>query len=760
MTLLRDIVSLVKAPNRERLPATPTMGDSGLFTGQGTGFTTGQVPQMSAYSASGTLFSVVSLIAQSTAGVEWTLNRKLRNGDLRDIPSHPALELWNNVSPFETGRSYREAGQQHQDLTGEWWTVVLRNARGVPVELQLVRPDRMRPIPHRDKFLAGYVYTIGSERIPLEVSDVLFMRLPSPLDPYRGIGPVQSMMVDLQMESMVSQWQRNFFQNSAEPGGIIEMEEEMDEVAWDRFVKRWRENHQGINNAHRVAVLERGKWVDRKVTQREMQLTDGRRFSRDMILWTYRVSPAMLGITTDVNRANAEAAEVVFGRWVVSPRLDRIKCMLNEQYLPMFDTTGTLEFDYIDPTPADRIQDLAEGTQGYDSGLLTMNEGRRRLGEGEVPEGDEFKAPPPSPIAMNPGGGDENLLPEEDDEDDDTKSIQRKVLKAGDDPLLPDALEKAEARIQRNWAFRLNHESNKLALFVADFMTRNFTKLEAHDLDSYDWNWWDKYADAVIAEIEAATSIALATTFPGMMPGVVQLVAGQYARERGAALLRLDGEVNVVAMTRRRVNELVATAVEEGQGLGTLQKSLREDFAFSKERARSVARTETATALGEGGKRAASNQGLDEKQWITQGDILVDGGEDGPCVRNQAQGWIRVTDPFTSGHDTVPSHPNCRCTVIYRDSKSAISDVDPAEGLEDDVAAAIEGSRGVNHCPDCGHRMNLGHFSGTAEDWCRTCKAMKTFSNAVNESIRVVEKFIEHDEKGQISKVREVHTNA
>ena len=769
MTLLRDLVSLVKAPNRERLPATPTMGDQGLFTGQGTGFTTGQIPQMAAYSASGTLFSVVNLISQSVACVEWTMNRKLSNGDLREIPNHPALDLWNNVSPFETGESFRESGQQHLDLTGEWWTVVLRNARGVPVELQLVRPDRMRPIPDREKFIKGYVYTIGSERIPLEVTDVLFNRIPSPLDPYRGIGPVQSMMVDLDMERMAGQWQRNFFQNSAEPGGIIEMEEELDDVQWDKFVKRWRESHQGINNAHRVAVLERGKWHDRKITQREMQLTDGRRFNRDMVLWTFRIHPHMMGISSDVNRANAEAAAVVFAQWVVKPRLDRIKAMLNEKLLPMFDTTGTLEFGYVDPTPADRLQDMNEAVQGYASGILTLNEGRARLGEGTVPEGDEFKAPPPPPIAMNPGDSDENLPPE-DDEEDDAKSIQRKVIKVGDDPLIPDALEKAEERIRRNWAFRLNHEANKLALFAADFMTRsedydinrfdNIVKLEVGDLDSYDWDWWEKYSSEVIAEIEAATSIALSTTFSEMAPGIVQLVAADYARQRGAALLRLDGDVSVVAMTRRRVNELVATAVSEGQGLGTLQKALREDFCFSVERARTVARTETATALGEGGKRAAANQGLDEKQWVTQGDILVDGGEDGPCVQNAAQGWIRVTDPFTSGHDTVPSHPNCRCTVIYRDSKAAQSGIDPGEGLADDVGAAIEGSRGINYCPDCGHRMNLGKFTGTAEDYCRTCKAMKTFSHAVDEGMKVVEKFIERDAKGQICKVREEYPNA
>ncbi len=762
--LRRGFENLVKAPNRERLPATPTFGDQGLFTGSGIGFTTGQVPQMAAYSASGTLFSVVSLVDQAVASVEWTLGRRGRDGQVRDVPNHPALDIWNNISPFDTGRAYREAGQQHQELTGEWWTVIIRDGRGQPVELQLVRPDRMRPIPDRGKFIKGYIYTLGTERIPLEVEDVLFMKLPNPMDPYRGLGPVQALLVDLDEERMVGQWQRNFFANSAEPGGIIQLDDELDDAQWDQFVKRWRETHQGVQNAHRVAILERGKWVDRKVTQREMQLVTSREFTRDLILWTYRISPAMLGITTDVNRANAEAAEVVFARWTVRPRLDRIKCMLNEQYLPMFPGSEGLEFDYEDPVPSDRMQDAQDAVAGYGAGILKLNEARQRFGEDEVDKdegGDEFKSSPAPAFALNPAPNDETEPPEED-EDDVAKGFRRVALKAADPSgLIPESLEEAEARIQRNWARRLFHESNKLALFAADFMTRSaISKLEAGDLDSYDWDWWEKYSTEVIAEIESATAIALATGFPEMAPGIVELVAGQYARQRGAELLRLDGDANLVKMTRIRVNSLVATAVEEGQGLGTLQKALRDDFCFSVERSRTVARTETATALGEGGKRAAANQNLDEKQWITQGDDHVDkDGISGPCLDNERQGWIRASDVFVSGDDTVPNHPNCRCTVIYRDSKAAISGTDPAEGLADDISAAIEGSRSINLCPDCKHRVDLGKFTGIAEVWCGHCKAVKTFSNAVNESIKVVEKFIERDEHDRIIRVREEYPN-
>jgi hypothetical protein len=45
----------------------------------------------------------------------------------------------------------------------------------------------------------------------------------------------------------------------------------------------------------------------------------------------------------------------------------------------------------------------------------------------------------------------------------------------------------------------------------------------------------------------------------------------------------------------------------------------------------------------------------------------VDGGNaSGPCISNAGQGWINIEDSFASGHDTIPSHPRCRCDVEYR----------------------------------------------------------------------------------------------
>ena len=242
--------------------------------------------QMAAMGSVGTLFNIVSTTSQATSEPEWKLWRKARSGAKRDrteVTSHAALDVWQKPNKFMTTQELVEVGQQHVDLTGEGWLVVGRNPklRSIPLELWPARPDRMVPVPSRDDFIVGYIYTgPDGEQVPLEVDSVLMLRMPNPLDIYRGMGPVQSILTDIDSTKYSAEWNRNFFLNSAEPGGVIEVDKRLSDDEWLEMTTRWREQHQGVSNAHRVAVIEQGKWVNRTFTMRDMQFAELRNVRR------------------------------------------------------------------------------------------------------------------------------------------------------------------------------------------------------------------------------------------------------------------------------------------------------------------------------------------------------------------------------------------------------------------------------------------------------------------------------------------------
>lgn len=324
--------------------------------------------QLEAMGGVGTLFSIVNMTSNTTSQVEWKLYRSSKTGreeDREQVTSHAALDLWNEPNPFMTQQEFIEASQQHVDLVGESeWLISNYDGTNIPAQMWPVRPDRLKPVTHPTKFLTGWIY-LGpdGEKVPLDSNEVIQLRMPNPMDMYRGMGPVQSLLTDLDSIKYTAEWNRNFFHNSAEPGGIVEVEKRLSDEEFDEMRERWNENHRGVSKAHRVAIIEQGKWKQTGFSMRDMQFAQLREVSRDTVMEAFGMSKPMLGIINDVNRASAEASEFIFARWKLLPRLVRFRQALNTRFLPLFGTTGKgLEFDFCDPIPANRTEDNNELT--------------------------------------------------------------------------------------------------------------------------------------------------------------------------------------------------------------------------------------------------------------------------------------------------------------------------------------------------------------------------------------------------------------
>lgn len=374
---------------------------------------------MEAVIANSTLFAIVDRCATGMASIDWHLYRKAPPGapaeDRQEVTVHAALDLWNRPNSFFTQQEFVETTQQHHELTGEMFWVIARDPRSpIPLELWPVRPDRMRPVPDPQRFLVGYIYCgPDGEEVPLGLDEVIFVRRPNPLDPYRGMSAVASAMVPIEGAAFAAEWNRNFFKNSAEPGGLIRVERKLSKPEFTLLRQRWAEQHQGVAAAHRVAVLEGGaEWVERKYTQKDMQFVELRQATREDIREAFGFPKPLLGAVDDVNRANAEAAEYVFAKWLMIPRADRYKGALNNDLLPLFDATD-LEFDYDSPVAEDEEAENAERDSKVQAAVALINLGADPT---EVFDWLEIPAfpvttPAPPPAAGAPPGQAEPIPP-------------------------------------------------------------------------------------------------------------------------------------------------------------------------------------------------------------------------------------------------------------------------------------------------------------------------------------------------------------
>lgn len=408
------------------------------------------------YNMSGTVYSIISLLSEAVATPEWHLykkqpldgRRRYSTGDTGsdqrvEVVQHAAIQLLNSPNDFHSRFEFFEGAQQHFELTGEtFW--VLDTEIGFPTSMWYVRPDRMEPVPDPDDFLLGWIYTGPTgEQVPLKRSEVILEKHPDPLDPYRGSGPVQAIMPNIQQQRYATEYQRNLFLNGADPGGVITVPNHLTEREFDELIERWRESHRGVARAGHVGVLEDGMtWQPSSNTNKDMEYSNLRLSNRDELREAWRIHKAMLGTSDDVNRANAETADEIFTAWQEIPRLNRRRDTLNSKLLPLFGLAGKgLEFDYDDPSTTNaenaalEMAEKAKAAQtliqaGFDHADVLEVVGLPEMGMAEVKAPPAPTTPPASGQAPFPPA-----QPAPDEAGSNMSALLRRVLSDGYMPI-------------------------------------------------------------------------------------------------------------------------------------------------------------------------------------------------------------------------------------------------------------------------------------------------------------------------------------
>lgn len=344
----------------------------------------------------GTVFACVSAIAEETADLKLNLFRRRGQNDFEQVENHPVLELLYKVNPLYTSYLLWESTQAYLSLTGEsfWWLV---GPTPQPREIWTLRPDWVTIHDTKNKLIESYSYgppgTPKDKKIIIPFEQMIHFKDFNPLNSYRGYGAVKAGAKAIDESDFQQDYSRNFFYNSALPGGALETDQRLNDDQYERVRDSWEETHRGSKKAWKVAILEAGlKWQDIGMSRKEMDFIEGRRLTRDEILMIYRVPKPIIAIQDDVNRAAAREARAVFLENNITHKMKRLVTFLNEFLLPRYGD-DSLFFDYVNPVPNDDIAKLALYDNGLRHGWLTRNEVRELEDRDPVEGGDKLMIP-------------------------------------------------------------------------------------------------------------------------------------------------------------------------------------------------------------------------------------------------------------------------------------------------------------------------------------------------------------------------------
>jgi phage portal protein BeeE len=158
---------------------------------------------------------------------------------------------------------------------------VLKDARGHPVELFALRPERVSIVAGEDGWPAAFAYDVAGRRLTIPLLDedaapnVIHIRQFHPADDHYGAGCLAAADEAVATRNAASQWNRQLLENAARPSGALVYEADDGQTLtgdqFDRLKAELANAYAGAGNAGRPMLLEGGlKWQAMAMTPADM----------------------------------------------------------------------------------------------------------------------------------------------------------------------------------------------------------------------------------------------------------------------------------------------------------------------------------------------------------------------------------------------------------------------------------------------------------------------------------------------------------
>lgn len=629
------------------------------------------------------VFISVDKVAQAVTAVRFKVMRFARSGDDQEVFDGPMVDFLEGPAPDFTGKGFIYLNTAYKELTGNaFWEIEKGKT------LRPLIPSNIRPVVEGGKVVGFKYHENGKERtIPLK--SVLHDRYIDPRKPYWGVGRLEKIARWVDTSSYANEFLRMFFSQGAHFGGFIETEEESEDRI--KLIKLGLANeHVGVQNAHKWAVLPKGSKATKAVaTMSEMQFKELDDQYRDKILSAFGVPKTLVGFTTEVNRASAEASEYIFAKYTVKPVVDDFIEFLNTKIAPLFDQTGQLYFAYDDFIPENveaklKERELALNKQPY----KTVNEVRAEEGLPPVPNGDtiystpgmELGEKPPQPLPMPTPKAAPRRFREFERKERFVDELAAKVAEVASQHIDPDE------QAHKDFVSRVGDHEKMLADKVRDFNNRQertvmerlarITKAVAK-------------SDVFDAEEEVGILVDFVT--PLLKGLIVEQALEEYAAQgfEGAFDTEQASINKIVELAAKRLarsyNDTTADllkkalneGIQAGEALSQLAERVRSVYAYSDQhRAETVARTESFYIANEGSREAYRQSGVvTSVRWYTAEDERVCpycGPLNGKVIGVNEVFYNKGDEIEADGKplkldyraiDVPPLHTNCRCFI-------------------------------------------------------------------------------------------------
>ena len=674
--------------------------------------------------------AVVERIASDLANLTGHLYRVAPDGSRTEITNHPFLDLLDRPNPLYemTSSAMWRLNEIYLMLVGESFMLIERDAYERPVELWNVPPHWVKMTPYLGN--PGYLITSPSGlTMTVSVDDMFVMKQLNPLDPFmRGLGAAESVADEVEIDEYAAKFQKRFFYNDATPPFVFLIPGATKEQL-DVFTADWEKKHRGVDKSHRMSALGGDVTIEKlgDAHGKDMGFLESRLAMRDAVLAHFGVPREIMGITENSNRATADAAQYIYAKNVLTPRVSSREKALNMQLLSMFgDDRLVWKFDPV--IPYDKEFDKSRALEGWDAGLLTKNEARGLLDMPGIEGGDVYKTSitdlflreGDDPVKVSQAILQPDLETADPVPGEKSLSMNITAMLRREEQAVRKHSKSFESAISRHFAEQRSAIQKALGISQKAEDTPAFDELSQYllpdgTLDMDLWNALEEAEQLRIADSVAAglldwnaESKKLQAMFMPLWKEAYEAgvkLAEEYhgitniTRPEFVSVVKVNGAKHIVGIeqtTKDSIADIIADGIANGDSQAKLKKAIYEEMDTSHKRAKLIARQETMMSLATGQFDMMKAAGAKTKTWHHRPQKDPRDGTHGKVDHVSMEGeTIPINKAFSNGlmypRDPADGRPeeviNCRCYLTYA------FDDDTGAGLKPNTAESLERSQ-------------------------------------------------------------------
>ena len=550
-----------------------------------------------------------------------------------------------------------------------------------------------------------YGWTAGARPVPFGKREIMWLELNPRSDSIYGRSPIEVLYDTILTLVYGGEYNLDFYLNNNLPSGLLTMKgasvEQANAIRTQMQQQFMADDEYGNFKKKHFKVPVTGyevAFTQMQMSSKDMEVIAQQQWFTKIAWACFGVTPEEMGFTEDSNKAVAENQSQVAKRRAIKPFLSAIAYSINTQLMPEFEHPE-FEFKFVEPDIDDDIKKHTLWKMQKDMGIRTAKQiATEELGmdaaDFDAAQKESIEAAQEAMGDMedqDPNGDNPNLGTEDTDNDDkkkkDDKGIKAEApetaqifepKRENSTDIYEFVTDMPEAAIEVSLKRDLDILQSVVEKEISDqFDINSISKIKSYggyiDVKGIVADALDKYENFLQ---DKAYKIKVDSFIDGAVQKGVETVENQIDKNVIIQTSRTDFMKdfvfeNIKDMNIDLVNNLrkqISLGILNRESMDTVITRIRDIFKTTRQRATTIARTETVRAENMGSNLAAESATRDfgmkfKKKW----DAHIDARTSQVC-RDLNNTTVGMNEKFTwqgQEFDFPPAHPNCRSRVVY-----------------------------------------------------------------------------------------------